>query len=166
MNDKWEQLIMNEIMNQVKVIPPPRPKVNEEIIRIASEKIIAQINKTPSIYDEYFVDDILQSYYYGTNGYELAKKLDDNCGWDDIDVNMVNVLDDMDHEVRNVLENREKEWEKEYNIQPTLEINTQIKEGIIIGVDEYHAARYKVKPYDCINGNRYLLIKFEDAIPI
>jgi hypothetical protein len=47
MNNKWEQLIMSEIMNQVKIIPPPRPKVNEEIITVAAEKIITQIHKTP-----------------------------------------------------------------------------------------------------------------------
>jgi len=164
MNNKWEQLIMNEIVDQVKVIPPPRPTVNEEIIRIAAGKIVAQLSIKFDD-DDYYAQDIFDSYYYGMNGYELAKKLDDHCGWD-IDVNMVNVLDDMDHELRNILENREKEWAKEYNIQPTLEINTKIKEGVIVGIDEYHAARYKVKPYDCINDNRYILIKFEDAIPI
>ncbi len=166
MNNKWEQLIMSEIMNQVKIIPPPRPKANEEIIRIAAGSIITQFSKPPTQGDEdYYVRDILDSYHYSMDGYELAKRLDDHCGWD-IDVNTVNVLDDMDHEVRNVVENREKEWAKEYNIQPTLAMNTKIKEGVIVGIDEYHAARYKVKAYDCVYDNRYLLIKFEDAIPI
>jgi len=72
----------------------------------------------------------------------------------------------MDSEVRTVLEKREKEWAKEYNIQPTLEMNTKIKEGVIVGIDEYHAAKYKVREYDCIKDNKYRLIKFEDAIPV
>ncbi len=166
MNNKWEQLIMNEIMDQVKVIPPPRPKANEEIIRIAAGKIVTQFSKLQTQGDEeYCVQDIFDSYYYGMDGYELAKLLDDHCGWE-IDVNTVNGLDDMEHEVRKILEEKEKEWAKEYNIQPTLEMNTKIKEGVIVGIDEYHAARYKVKAYDCIKDNRYLLIKFEDAIPI
>jgi hypothetical protein len=164
MNNKWEQLIMNEIVDQVKVIPPPRPTVNEEIIRIAAGKIVAQLSIKFDD-DDYYAQDIFDSYYYGMNGYELAKKLDDLCGWE-IDVDAVNVLDGMDYEVRMILEKKEKEWAKEYNIQPTLEMNIKIKEGVIIGVDEYHAARYKVKPYDCINDNRYLIIKFEDAIPM
>jgi hypothetical protein len=170
MNDKMEQLIMSEIMDQVKVVPPPRPKVNKEIIKVATEKIITQLPESPSEgFNEFSVNDIVESivesYHYGMNGYELAKRLDDHCGWYDIDVDMVNTLDGMDHEVRNILEKKEKEWEKEYNIHPTLEMNTKIKEGVIIGIDEYYAARYRVKPYDCVN-NRYLLIKFEDAIPI
>ena len=57
----------------------------------------------------------------------------------------------------------EKTWAAAYNIQPKLPIGTAIKQGVIAGVCEHSAAKYRVKEHGCEQKGRFLLINFEDA---
>lgn len=146
---------------EIEIKVPERPKLDEEMIKAAARKLVGG----NAVFDEFHFEEIADQYYYGIDGYELAKKLDDHYYWD-ICVEMVSELDCMDGIVRDIWQEKQREWVKEFNIQPTLENGTHITKGIIDGVSTYHAACYCVKEYGCEKENRYLIVKFEDAIPV
>lgn len=146
---------------EIEIKVPERPKVDKEMIEAAARKLV-DVNAT---FDGCNFEEIADQYYYGIDGYELAKRLDDHYYWD-IDAAMVSELDSMDGIVRDLWQEKQREWVNEFNIQPTLENGTHITKGVIDGVSTYHAACYNVKEYGCEKQNRYLIVKFEDAIPV
>jgi hypothetical protein len=139
---------------------PKRPTVNKDIIRNAARQILERLEFI-GIGEDY-VEDLVDVYDHFSDGYELAKRLDDRYGWE-LNIEMVNSLDSMDSIVSGIVRVKEKQWVEEYNIQPELEIGTKIKEGVIHGVSKYHPATYEVLRYGETRKNRYGLIKFEDA---
>jgi hypothetical protein len=81
-----------------------------------------------------------------------------------MNLEMANALDEIGYNVKDALDALEWEWQKEYNIQPKLEMGTKIKEGVISGISQYHSACYEVRHNE--NPNSFKIIKFENAIPV
>jgi hypothetical protein len=144
----------------IEIKVPKRPTATEDIIRTAAKELL----KDPVFMgiDEMYAEDIVEAYDSFYDGYELAKELDNRYGWD-INIEMVNSLDGMDSIVSNMVREKEREWVKEYDIKPELEVGTKIKQGIIKGVDEYRPATYKVQREVETRKGYYRLVKFEDA---
>ena len=133
-----------------------RPTIDKGTILAAAEKVATGLG------DGADAETIADNYRPYMNGYELARQLDRCCGWD-FTMAEVEALDEMTGIVMQLLHDAEKTWAAEYNIQPKLPIGTVIKQGVIAGVCEHSAAKYRVKEHGCDQKGRYLLINFEDA---
>lgn len=136
---------------------PPRPTETREIILKIAADVALELGESADC-----AEDIADAYIRrGPDGFAIAKELDHD-GWD-ITAEDVEALDGMYWQVSRAVTELEKAWFQENNIQPPLEIGTEIKEGVITGIYEHQPAYYRVKEHGCTNDNRSLLIKFEDA---
>jgi len=133
-----------------------RPIVTKEMI-LEAAKLIA--NKL----DDADADTIAEYYRHHMDGYELARELDKWCGWD-LTMRDVEELDGMSSIVDDLHRQAEDRWFKDNNIQAPLPIGSKIKQGVIEGICQYTAARYLVKENGCTKKDRFLLIRFEDAV--
>ncbi|QUX96573.1 hypothetical protein C0J08_14715 [Marinomonas sp. CT5] len=132
-----------------------RPTMNSEIL------IAAAISNG---YDHDEARDIAHEYSSHMDGYDLAKDLDKNCSWD-TSRETVDELDEVIGEAEGMLKALEYEWVARNNIQQPLKNGTRIKDGIIDGVYEHQAARYKViRNGETAESCSRLIIKFEDAV--
>jgi len=135
---------------------PQRPKITEEVIRRAVQKMAATHR-----WDGDQVEDIVRCFDQFDDGYELAKKLESDCYWS-ITTMLVDDLDCVSSEVDQAHRLDCIEWAKANNIQPPLPIGTQIREGVITGISSYSPATYEVqRPTD--PPTTKALIKFENA---
>jgi hypothetical protein len=135
---------------------PRRPKVTEETIRRAVQKMAKRHR-----WSDQEVDDIVNCFDQYDDGYELAKKLESECCWG-ITAMLVEDLDCVSSEVDR--EHRQDciEWAKANDIQPPLPVGTQITQGLITGINSYSPATYEVqRPND--PPTTKALVRFEDA---
>lgn len=100
-----------------------------------------------------------------SDGYEIGKYLDANCGWD-VDLELVNQLDDLDYIANSYIEKLRKQWLEENKIEPPFLIGTKLDKGTIESIDTFYAGYYLVIPTEPCPHNGKLLIKFENAKPI
>ena len=133
-----------------------RPTIDKAMILAAAKGVAAEIG------DGADAETIADNYQFGMDGYALARRLDRYCGWD-FTMSEVESLDAMTGTVMRLQRDAEKLWAAAYNIQPPLPIGTTIKQGVIAGVCEHSAAKYRVKEHGCDQKGRFLLINFEDA---
>lgn len=133
-----------------------RPTIDKAMILAAAEQVAAEIG------DGADAETIADNYRPYMDGYELARQLDRYCGLD-FTMSEVETLDTMTGIVMQLQREAEKTWAAAYNIQPKLPIGTTIKQGVIAGVCERSAAKYRVKEHGCEQKGRFLLINFEDA---
>lgn len=107
-----------------------------------------------------------------TDGYELAKELEFNFGWE-CNFHWAEILDGHSCSLRAAIGRAEKEWAERTNPQPPLAIGTAVKlcgaeTGVIDGIYKYAPAKYTVKvdgdpqaaPPTCSRR----IINFEDAV--
>lgn len=136
---------------------PPRPKVTKDMIVEAATKILNanRINEC--------ADDVGSEYRHGIDPYELAKKLENSCGWS-VDSWVVEALGSLHFEIDSLHKSACENWVSQYNIRPSLENGTEIQQGVIDGVYQYSPAYYRVKEHGCTKDGRFLLVKFEDAV--
>ena len=126
------------------------------MVTVAAAKIIKQIGNDED------ATDVANEYWHGIDAYDLGKALEQNHGWI-VDAHVIEALDCMHFEVSDLHKNACTEWVAKYNIQPSLAIGTEIKQGVITGISQHKPACYLVKETGCTNDNRSLIIKFEDA---
>lgn len=145
---------------QKPVFFPLRPKIGPVLIR---NVLLEHFDSYD--YTEQERLDIEACYYYGCDGYDVAKQLDDHHGWWNIDTNMVQQLDCIDSLVRRRQREAELAWAQENNIQPPLQIGQRVTfegdfgpiTGTITGLSE--PASYKVSDDD--NENRCYILNYE-----
>lgn len=139
---------------------PPRPAVTPEMILEAAEELCKRER-----WDADQARDLADAYSRHMDGYELAKLLENDYGWD-ISVMDVEALDCMSSDVRRAHDKACAVWAQENNIQPPLPIGTMTTRGEIAGIYEHGPATYRVRAHGEMNPTRFLLIKFEDAIAV
>ncbi len=105
------------------------------------------------------------------DGYEIAKDLDDQYCWD-CSMEMLEYLDSYGYELHRLVEQAQKAWAEENNVQPPLEIGTRVtvkgESGVVTGINEHGAAQFLV----AIDGEEKKhggtcrrIVNFEDAQP-
>lgn len=134
-----------------------RPTITDEMKLAAARQIADKVDGD--------AETIAEAYHHPMDGYELARELDRMYGWD-LTMMDVEELDCMGILVRVELDRAEKQWAAQEAIEPPLQIGTRIKEGVIAGVCDHRAARFKVKENGDETEGRFLLVKFEDAIAV
>lgn len=157
-------------MSNKTTFNPPRPTINQEVIKTAADKLVSQPGfplDDAGVSKDEAINDLVGCYRHHMDGYELAKALDDDHGWQ-IDTMLVNELDAMSCIVSDMVKEAEKAWVRECNIQPPLPVGTELDIGVITGIcDDHYPACYLVKPHgdgpDEQTGNRRRVIRFEDA---
>jgi hypothetical protein len=135
-----------------------RPTLTKEMIAACAEKFGKENG-----YDDGEVRDIARvtrSAYL--DGYELAKALDDECGWSPSRQDVEN-LDDFGGVLLEALRQAELAWVAEHNIQPPLPIGTMTTQGKITGVSTYSPACYEILKNGETNPTRRSIVKFENA---
>jgi len=109
--------------------------------------------------------DIIKAYRNNMDGFQLAKYME-SYGWD-VDSMFVEDMDFMDSNVRHMHQIAQLAWAKEFDIKPPYPIGTKTTKGEIMGVYEYGAAQYTVKPDgqdDETCGKKRRIINFEDIV--
>lgn len=147
------------------VVPPPAPKRTDAMVKAA---VIAYIERH-SLHrwgvPKDVADDIAKVWWVGIDGYELAKKLEDDCYWSGLSLEDAQDLDGIGWAVRDAEEDARKAWVAEWNIKPSFPIGTELNRGFIASVSQYTAAAYNVKEHGCTQDGRFLIVRFEDAVP-
>lgn len=138
-------------------ITPPRPRVTRNMIMEAVLPIAKSIGAD--------AETIANAYTHPMDGFELAMELSKNYYFD-LTRDDMELLDDIEFDVREQLEAAEKSWVADNNIQPPLPIGTRITRGVITGICQHSAACYLVKENGCTQEGRSLIVRFEDAIPV
>ena len=135
-----------------------RPKVSKELVASAAATFCAREG-----WDESQQDDLVRVWRSANmDGYELAKALDNDCGWSPT-AQDVDTLDGFRHEVREAHRRACIAWARDNNVQPPLPVGTMTTRGEITGISEYDGATYLIKEIGCKDEERRLLVKFEDA---
>lgn len=133
-----------------------RPTVTEEIVRHAATIVAQKL--------EGGADDIVAEYSHPMDGFELALRLNKNQYWD-VERDEMETLDEVEATVDQLLEDAEKKWFEENDIQPPLAIGTMTTLGEITGIADHSTACYHIKEHgqDDSSGWCRLVVKFEDA---
>lgn len=151
----------------------PRPTVTREIKLQAASRIVEDLIDSglldASQDRDVAASDIAASAQQYSDGYIIAKRLDDYHGWE-CDKQMVDVLDGFASVVGDIIRAAEKRWARDENIQPQLKSGDRIilkswrgeEHGIIDGINEHGAAQYLVK-MDGETGNTRRIVDFEKA---
>lgn len=136
-----------------------RPSIDADTIRAALQGSNWDPEEVKAITD---ACGELFRYRRYVDGYELARHLDDRCGWD-MDADTVERLDNVQYRVREEHDRRCWAWVREHNIQPPFPVGTVIKEGTITGVSKHSPATFEVLMPGDEGSTRRRLIQFEDA---
>lgn len=96
------------------------------------------------------------------DGYELAKALDEICGWSPT-AQDVETLDNFGLELREALRHKRIAWARDNNIQPPLPVGTMTTRGEITGIYEQDGACYEIRKAGDSNPTRRYIVPFEDA---
>lgn len=136
-----------------------RPTVTNEMKLQAAQKVAEALG------GDCDAQTIADHYRIGMDGYELARELTRNCGWD-FTMKDLDELDCMGSHVDSLQLEAEWKWAVETNPQPPLPIGAEITRGFITGLCAHRPATYMVKETSCTQDNRRLLVKFEDAVAV
>lgn len=133
---------------------PPRPSLTKETLLIAAQALLEELDLDED------PRQLANIYTQWMDGYELAKRLDLDHGWS-VDAQLVEYLDEFRSDVESKNEQACKAWAQDNLIQPPYPIGTQLYEGTIAGLSQYHPAAYLV---DYGKQNSKQVIEFENAI--
>jgi hypothetical protein len=138
-----------------------RPTYTKEIIAEGC-KIWAQ--ESGRKYTDSQINDVVENYSRFDDGYELAKKLEDNAYWN-IDACMVEELDCIPCSIDSAYRKACKKWVEENNIQPPLPIGTKTQYGIITSICDHSPGCYRIQEPDKPETQK-IIIKFEDVVEV
>lgn len=155
----------------------PRPKFSPEIARLAAAEVVGELIEARHIEEAQRGDatDDIARYAGGrySDGYAIAKRLDDRAGWD-CNFEMAEILNGLSSTISYHISAAEKAWAARTSPQPPFPVGTRVRlsaseVGAIDGIYEYGAAQYIVK----IDGDKAAapptksrcVVNFEDAKP-
>lgn len=130
----------------------PRPRFSPEVARIAAEEIVAELIKDGHLEENQRADSIADIVKHGrlhSDGYELAKALDDYAHWD-CNFPMAEILDGFSWACSGAMADAQKKWEAETSPQPPHPIGARVsfgrnETGEITGIYGHGAAQYLIK---------------------
>lgn len=131
-----------------------RPKVTRELIMKAAVTFCQKHG-----YSNKQAEDLGRKARPNMDGYELAKLLENVCGWNPKAVD-VEILDCFDNEIRNAHRDECWKWVGDNDIKPPFPIGTMTTLGRILRVYEHEPASYVVESESGIR----LIITFEEAL--
>lgn len=135
-----------------------RPKVTRELVAAAAADFCKREG-----WDQRVEADIAKAYRGPyMDGYELAKALENECGWTPTAMD-VERLDGFGSAVRETHRQACIAWARETNVQPPLAVGSVTTRGEITGLCEYEPATYYVREPGEEDPSRRLIVKFEDA---
>lgn len=110
---------------------PERPKETEIITAIGMGKLAIEVHKwlsqdsEPNETVEEIQEDLMEIYDSFSDGFALAKKLDDK-GWE-VNTDLVNILDNAQSYIYTALNNAVQAWVEQYDIKPPFPIGHKVK---------------------------------------
>lgn len=150
-----------------------RPKhLNDVQKRVVAGKIAEQLITYSDFTEEDregIIDDLMNHAVRHQDGYELAKKLDDRCGWTP-DSSIVEVLDGWSSLYSESVERTEKEWFAANPIAQPMPIGARVtfgwqsEIGVIDGIYEHGPGKFLIK----VEGDKHgptsrRIVNFEDV---
>lgn len=147
-------------------------KLTKEMMMQAAREVAARLAKSGAMSGEdkeSLAEDIVSVAYPYIDGYELARKLEDWCGWH-CDMQVAEVLDEFQFRAEQQHERAEKEWAERNNVQPPLPVGSRVKArwgrdeftGTITEICRNTAAKYVVLRDDGA-GIGHPVVNFEDV---
>lgn len=148
-----------------------RPELTKEIILIGINSLMLEYSSEfEDQNDEDYQDDLAKEYRSYDDGYELMKKLEDNCDWD-ASLDLANALDELSIYVDRAYKNHLEQWVKDNNIQPPYPIGHKFtnkgRPAQITEISKYDPYRYLVQYLDdgdCkLGGNSSRVLWFDEV---
>ena len=152
----------------------PRPKtLTQEMLSRVGEELAASLAKSGRIEKGEIAScaaDIAKVGRLHMDGYELAKTLDDRCGWD-CDLMMAEDLDDFSSMADAEIKAAQKAWVERNGIKPPFELGTRVmtshgETGVLDEVYPHDIAKYCVKIDGDTHKGRRIILAFEDVVPV
>lgn len=152
----------------------PRPHQLTDTIRMKIAREIAQelydhdhINGEKSIIP--CANDIANNALTSMDGYELARELEERCGWIPT-LEIAQILDNYSDSARIAIDELQKEWVIQNNIQPPYPVGTRVlvkrgrdkRCGVIVEIHKYGPAKYVVR-LDGQSATTGAIVNFEDV---
>ena len=135
-----------------------RPKVTRELIAATAETFCSR-----SGWDTDQAKDLARVCRHAhMDGYELAKELDNVCGWMPT-AQDVETLDNFGCDVREAHRQACIAWALGNNIQPPLPVGTMTTLGEITGIYAHDGACYEILRTGDTDPTRRRIVRFEDA---
>ena len=110
----------------------PRPTVfDSDVITLVAEQLVASVLAWRGVpygwEDQVRVrDTLVQVLELETDGYALAKSLDDGAGWENVDAGLVQILDRAVLYRTEVCRLKVQQWVVDMLIKPTLKVSDQV----------------------------------------
>lgn len=134
-----------------------RPTISNELVATVAASFCTRRG-----WDADQAADIARVYRANMDGYELAKELDNRCGWmptaQDVDA-----LDSFSDRVRKAHREVCIAWARDNNVQPPLPVGAMTTRGEITGIYKHDAACYEIRESGDQDSARRLIVRFEDA---
>ena len=151
-----------------------RPKITDRIRRLAAEKLIDRMIKhgllSADERDDCANDLVKVARFGASDGYHIARELDDRHHWD-CDLQMAEELDDLGTMLHDIVRAEEKLWAVENPREPLFKAGDTVlwhkQPATIGGVSPYRPQCYEVHQgkFDAASGSAYI-VPFEDVAPI
>lgn len=149
----------------------PRPRSYTRTMDLAAAAEMAEMlakQNGLSMHADEIVDNLMKHVHSWSNGYLLARDLDQYCGWQP-DAEMVMTLDHLGSMRSDQLEKAEKDWASRLQPQAVFAVGDEVaydcrRDGEVKGlVHSIDAARARYVVDTKYNGNGGVLIPFEDV---
>lgn len=152
----------------------PRPHQLTDTLRMKIARELAQklfdedlINGEESIIP--CANDISNNALISMDGYELARGLEERCGWIPT-LEIAQILDNYGDVARNAIDDLQKDWVIRNNIQPPYSVGTRVvvkrgwddRCGFIVEIFEHGPAKYIVR-LDGQSATTGAIVNFEDV---
>lgn len=157
---------------QVGQNAPPRPELTEEQLKQLALELVNSLypSGADQVDKEQAAADICAEYFFCMDGYELAKALDDNHGWD-ITRDMIDTFDSFNYMYSAAQDQLERDWVNQYGIQAPLAVGQRVTlkhnqgggTGTITEVNYDGRARYLIQLDEEKNPNSKAVVRYEDA---
>lgn len=146
---------------------PTRPKLSDHLILLALE------TRHADKANEWNFEDIVQEYIAPMDGYDLMRRLERACYWDD-SRELIEELDAVCYSIRRTVDQAVKDWVIAYRVRPNLvpgeDITYEGKQARIKDID-MPMARYAIQFYEpyskllpcTIGSESALYVKYEEV---
>ena len=112
------------------------------------------------------IDDIVKATRYETDGYRIARELEQSCCWD-CDMEIAEKMDEFDGALRSIYDAVEKRWAAENPAAPAFADGDKViwrgEPALICGTYDGRPQTYRVRQGDMGNPTSFYVVPFEDV---
>ena len=147
--------------------PEKTPAMRREAAAILVKEMV-QAGMVPAYDADSSVNDIVKATRYETDGYRIARELEQSCRWD-CDMEIAEKMDEFDGALESIYRAAEKRWAAENPSIPAFgdrdEVIWRGKPALVCGIYDGRPHTYKVQQGEMGDPKSFYIVPFEDVRP-